>query len=188
MAELKRLESDPLRSFKFRVTFGNASTYGLGGMGFMSVSGLGNINIDVIPYREGGYNTTPHKLPGQADFPPVTFSRGLCVGDNGFMKWMTDLFDYVNGEGTTVGDSTNDFRGTIQVDVLSHPVKGGVGVPMASFILYNAWPSAISFTDLDAGAQSVVVQSMTIVHEGFRFQVADNLNNTGVRISGAIAA
>lgn len=185
MAELKRLESDPLRSFKFKVTFGNASTYGLTRMGFMSVAGIG-INTDVIPYREGGYNTTPHKLPGQSDFPPVTFSKGLAVGDNGFMKWMNDLFDFVNGDGTASGNSTNDFRTSVQVDILSHPVKGGVGVPMASFVLHHAWPSAVSFTDLDAGANSVVVQSMTLVHEGFQFQVADNLTNTGVRVNGLV--
>jgi len=34
-------------------------------MGFMTVSGLA-MTIDVIPYREGGMNTTTQNMPGQA--------------------------------------------------------------------------------------------------------------------------
>jgi phage tail-like protein len=49
-------------------------------MGFMSASGL-NITTEVIPYREGGMNTTTQKMPGQSDFAPITLSKGLIVGE-----------------------------------------------------------------------------------------------------------
>ncbi|TKK84697.1 hypothetical protein FDA94_29220 [Herbidospora galbida] len=183
MAELKRLESDPLRNFKFRVSVGRGS--GWANMGFMSITGL-SISTDVIPYREGGYNTTPHKLPGQSDFPPVTFSRGLAVGGGTqIMDWMTEIFDFTQGTTDTpsAGNSMNDFRTTIQIDIYSHPAKGGLGVPMAIFKLHHAWPTSIAFSDLDAGANAVVVQQMTVVHEGFQFALADNLNNSGVKLA-----
>jgi phage tail-like protein len=170
--ELKRLETDPLRSFRFQVTIGDGNKNRFANIGFMSVSGL-NITTDVIPYREGGYNSSPHKLPGQSDFQPVTFSRGLCVGDNQMMQWMNELFSYTQAD--SVGDPTNDFRTTVQIDVMSHPNKGGKGVVQASFKLHQAWPTAIAFSDLDAGANTVIIQQMTLVHEGFEFGIAGNL-------------
>lgn len=45
----------------------------------MAVSGL-SITTEVIPYREGGMNTTTQKMPGQSDFSPLTLSRGLAAG------------------------------------------------------------------------------------------------------------
>ena len=47
-----------------------------GQMGFMSVDGIA-MNTDMLPYREGGFNTSPHKLPGQTDFSPLTLSSGV---------------------------------------------------------------------------------------------------------------
>lgn len=182
MADLARLQSDPLRNFKFKVSIGRGT--GWVNMGFMSVSGL-STTIDVIPYREGGFNTTPHKLPGQADFPPVTFSKGLAVGDKAMMDWLKELFDVTTGSGSdpAPGNSTNDYRTTAQIDIFSHPAMGGFGTAQASFKLYNAWPQSVSFSDLDAGANAVVVQQMVLVHEGFQFNINDQLSNTSVKLN-----
>src|SRR5665811_498455 len=86
------IATDPLRNFKFTVDIAHPNM-ALGGMkmGFMSVSGL-NITTEVIPYREGGMNTTTQKMPGQSDFAPITMSRGVIIGDTGMMDWMRQLF------------------------------------------------------------------------------------------------
>ena len=82
---LSSVATDPLRVFKFEVLFhpGQALASSLGvsasssfSYGFMTVSGPA-INIEVIPYREGGDNVTTRKMPGQADFGAITMSHGV---------------------------------------------------------------------------------------------------------------
>jgi len=79
MANTRALSSDPLRSFKFNVVIlcrRRMVLRWLARLGFMSLSGLG-IAIEPLTYREGGDNLTTRKMPGQADFNPITLSRGL---------------------------------------------------------------------------------------------------------------
>ena len=81
---LSTLDTDPFRNFKFLVTFtpkGDAATFGtnFGKMGFVSVSGL-TVSTESIAYREGGYNTNVHQLPGQTSFTPLTLSKGIMLG------------------------------------------------------------------------------------------------------------
>lgn len=160
--------SDPLRNFKFRVAFHHPSFPSLfANAGFMSVSGL-NITTEVIPYREGGMNTTTQKMPGQTDFSPLTLSRGLIVGHPGMMAWMGQLFDVIQGTG-----KGGDFRATVTIKVLEHPSANTTNPPVkAAFKVYNAWPTSVAFTDLDAGANAIIVQQMTLAHEGFDFALA----------------
>ena len=79
---LSTLATDPVRNFRFLVEFlppsGTATpTWAFDAkMGFTSVSGL-TVATESIQYREGGYNTTVHQLPGQTSFSPVT-SRIIC--------------------------------------------------------------------------------------------------------------
>src|SRR5213083_2192105 len=118
-ASIARLETDPLRNFKFLVRIHHPQTPGFADMGFMSVSGL-NITTEVIPYREGGMNTTTQKMPGQSDFAPITLSKGLAVGDKAMLNWMRELFTVLQGTGT--GPMGANFRATVDIKVLAHPV------------------------------------------------------------------
>lgn len=174
-----KISTDPLRNFKFLVSINDGRRYFPVNMGFVSVSGL-NITTDVIPYREGGHNTTTQKMPGQTDFGPITLNKGLVLGDKGPMDWMRRLFSVVQGKGG--GGAGSEFRFTMDIRVLAHPVTN-VAIESspahAVFRVYNAWPTAIGFSDLDAGANAIVVQSMTLAHEGWSFKLAaktsDNL-------------
>jgi phage tail-like protein len=173
---IAHLASDPLRNFRFVVDINNKhfSTQ----MGFMSVSGL-NITTEVIPYREGGMNTTTQKMPGQSDFAPITLSKGLAVGDKQMMDWMRKLFTVMMGTGT--GAPGEEFRCTMDIKVLDHPVTDRLALPVkACFRVYNAWPTAVAFSDLDAGANAIIVQQMTLAHEGFDVKVADKIGTTSV--------
>lgn len=175
---LAHLATDPLRNFKFLVNIMHPGIPGFASIGFMSLSGL-NITTEVIPYREGGMNTTTQKMPGQSDFAPITMSKGLAVGDYHGITWMKELFTVIQGTGT--GAAGSDFRHTVDVKVLDHPVTKGSDIPVkAAYRIYNAWPTAIAWSDMDAGANAIVVQQMTMAHEGFDFKVARNIGAESV--------
>jgi phage tail-like protein len=175
---LAHLKTDPLRNFKFIINVQHPGIPGFASLGFMSASGL-NITTEVIPYREGGMNTTTQKMPGQSDFAPITLSKGLCVGDYHAMQWMKELFTVVQGDGT--GAAGADFRHTVDIKVLDHPVTKGNDIPVkAVYRVYNAWPTAVAWSDLDAGANAILVTQMTLAHEGFDHKVANNIGAESV--------
>lgn len=183
---LSTLETDPIRNFRFLVTFtpitgnGNA-TWGdkFGKLGFVSVSGL-SVSTEAIAYREGGYNTNVHQIPGQSAFSPVTLSKGIMLTDGGVHnKWMKRLFSVLTPDAASgVG---SEFRCNVDIQVLSHPnpaawdssdLKNAKKDPTDQhtsmrFRIYNAWITALSYSGLDAGANTLMVEEMTLVHEGF---------------------
>jgi len=190
------LLTDPLRNFRFLVTFkpltsvggaptsaattalGNATTFG-----FTSVSGMA-VTTDSIPYREGGYNTTVHQIPGQTTFAPITLQRGVILGYNQNYEWMRNLFATVQGGGST-RSATDNFRCDLEIAVLSHPIPSAGETAQNSpattdhvamrFNVYNCWPTAVAYSDLNAGDNALFVEQMTLVHEGFDVNWAANL-------------
>lgn len=177
------LNSDPTRNFRFLVEF---QPYGSShpmmkavNFGFTSVAGL-SMAVESIPYREGGMNTTLHQIPGQATFSPLTLTRGVHLGNDQAWRWMKRLFTAV-GPTRTSGYASYQFRSTVTIHVLQHPVNMGndTGVPSnntlamtrndpvaASFRAYNAWISSLAYSDLNAGDNAIMVEQMTLVHEG----------------------
>lgn len=184
----RMLASDPLRSFKFNVSiFNQSNTFGMGSearLGFMSVSGLGT-TIEPLTYREGGDNLTTRKMPGQADFNPISLSRGLFAGDDDNFAWMQGLFSAMYGGAPTTNvpasGTANDFRCMVYINVLEHPNNTmqaaanpyGVSYPQqdaivkVSFKLFSAWIGSLAYSDFDAGGNSVSVEQMTLNYEGF---------------------
>jgi phage tail-like protein len=189
---LSSIRTDPIRSFKFLVNIynptgsGRKSLAGKNGLGFMTVSGL-NFQTDIIPYRQGGYNTTPQKMPGQTDFSPLSLSRGALVGTSQAWDWNRQMFTVLQGTGT--GGPGDDFRGTTDVQVLDHPVTSTTNIPIKLWIrLYRTWPSGIAYSDLDAGGNGFMVESMTMAHEGFIMAWAANTPGADVPASAIKAA
>lgn len=181
----RALNSDPLRNFRFQVSINNPYITSMARMGFMAMSGLA-VNNEVIPYREGGNNTTTRKMPGQSDFGPITLTRGFMAapvstsgaavqtaGTNELYEWFTQIFSVNVGAG--FGNPTYNFRVYVLIDVLAHPVTStnsaaGIDNPApikARFILYNAWPMGYSFSDLEAGGNAVFIENLTLAHEGW---------------------
>ncbi|NBT46529.1 MAG: phage tail protein [Actinobacteria bacterium] len=195
------LLTDPIRNFRFLVTFlklpnavgtgTTASTYNTqyvpkATLGFTSVSGLA-VTTESIPYREGGYNTTVHQIPGQTSFSPITLQRGVTIGSTQNWDWMRMLFKTV--EGSTARTTSDNFRVDLEIAVLSHPIPstpGGANAGAASatdhvamrFHVYNAFPTAVAYSDLNAGDNALFVEQMTLVHEGFDCKWAADLSNS----------
>jgi phage tail-like protein len=185
------LKTDPLRNFRYLVTFipldGNATDLpggkGVAQLGFTSVSGL-SVTTESIPYREGGYNTTFHQIPGQTTFAPVALQRGMVLGTRQNWDWMRRLFATVQGGATATNIGANNFRCDVEIQVLSHPIAGS-GVDDGSgknkdhvaqrFMIYNAWITSLAYSDLNAGDNAIFVEAMTLVHEGFDVRFATDL-------------
>lgn len=174
---IAHLATDPLRNFKFNVNILHPTIKGFASLGFMTVSGL-NVTTEVIPYREGGMNTTTQKMPGQSDFAPITLSQGVAVGSGPLWQWMQKLFTVMQGTGT--GFPGEDFRATVDIMVLDHPVTTPQVPVKAIYRVYNAWPTSIAFSDLDAGANAVLMQQMSLAHEGFDMKLASKIGLNGV--------
>jgi phage tail-like protein len=184
MPALSTLLTDPVRNFKFVVSiYPNDKTtnaiFGtdFGKLGFVSVGGL-SVTTEPIAYREGGYNTNVHQLPGQSSFTPITLSKGIMLGNDQHWKWMKQLFSVFTANAT--GTAGSNFRCTVDIQVLSHPnpvmsaTTGGGAVANVEdqhssmfFRIYNAWITNVTYSGLDAGANSLMVEEMTLVHEGF---------------------
>lgn len=177
------LNSDPTRNFRFLVVFepynSNHPMQKPVNFGFTSVAGL-SMAVESIPYREGGMNTTLHQVPGQATFSPITLTRGVHLGNDQAWRWIKRLFTAV-GPSNTSGFPAYQFRCSVTIHVLQHPVNMGndTGVSIhdtdamtrndpiaASFRAYNAWISSLAYSDLNAGDNAIMVEQMTLVHEG----------------------
>ena len=169
------LTTDPIRNFRFLVKFealSDSSTLAVATatLGFTSVSGLA-VTTDSIPYREGGFNTTVHQIPGQTSFQPITLQNGVVIGKKQKWDWMRNMFATVQGGPKRTIDQ--GFRCDITIKVLAHPIpvitaaEEGVKDVAMQFKVYNAWPTAVAYSDLNAGDNSLFVEQMTLVHEGF---------------------
>jgi phage tail-like protein len=187
------LDTDPVRNFRFLVTFNPKDSTGLmpskkASLGFVSVSGL-NVTTDSISYREGGYNTTVHQIPGMTTFTPITLNRGVLLGTPQHYEWMKRMFALTSSAGN--GGVGADFRCDVQIQVLSHPNAtglagsgaGAAGSPedlhtSLRFKVYNAWITNLSYSDLNAGDNNLFVESLTLVHEGWDVHWAKDLKET----------
>jgi phage tail-like protein len=197
---VRNLATDPLRNFKFIVTITQPTAYlnavptTIQTLGFMSCDGFGQQN-EVIAYREGGDNTTTRKMPGQADFAPLTFARGamsaptgptygvLGGGTNEVYLWSQMVFSAMEGQGTA--QATDNFRTTVTIDVLQHPITNGAnaagmsgGAIKMRFYVMNAWPMGISWSGLDAGGNALLIETLQLAHEGFVAGYATNQTNS----------
>jgi len=188
---LSSLMSDPVRNFKFLVTFTTADgNWKIGDMGFVSLSGL-SVSTESIAYREGGYNTNVHQIPGQSSFSPISLSKGVLLGQDGNAQWMKRLFSVMTPS-ASVGVGA-DFRVTLDIQVLTHPNPAGTSgadspttVTAAPdqhtsmrFRVYNAWITSLAYSNLDAGANTLMVEEMTLVHEGFDVSYGTGYNGAG---------
>jgi len=183
ISRFSSIVTDPLRNFKFFAEFTPANTDVFDGdiapsvaAGFTSITGLG-INTQSIPYREGGYNTTIHQIPGMTTFTPITFQHGTLNSNYQGIKWMRGLFAAAAGEGISITPGSNDFRVNVKIYILDHPatVDGDLHqIAKMRFDVHNAWITTLQYSDLNAGDQNILFEQMTLVHEGLSVGYMNN--------------
>ncbi len=184
--------SDPIRNFKFQVQItpppnSRLGSYvdKIGDLGFAAMSGL-TVQHSMVGYREGGMNTHTHKLVGQSDFTPITFSRGVIADQAQLWRWSEFIHSWNQASlgSDSNADFGNDYRCDILVTVFDHPHSAGsyqepgqspgtvgnypLGKPRLGVKLFNCWPGAFTLSDLSAGDSGILVQQLTVHHEGFK--------------------
>jgi phage tail-like protein len=133
---------DPYVNYNFHVEID-----GISRAAFQEVTGLDS-TIDVIEHREGGWNTTPHKFPGQTKHANLVLKHGMDADK--------ELFDWHRAvvEGTT--DRRNG--AIILLDRRAQEV--------ARWNFVRAWPSKYTGPSLNAESNDVSVETVELVHEG----------------------
>lgn len=195
------LQADPIRNYRFIVSFypqimkpmggtwGEPNWKPVGRFGFASVSGFA-FNVGVQTIREGGFNATVRQVPTHVEFSALQLDRGIGLGSSQNWDWMRMMLRTVQGRAQ---GNRALFRSDIEVAVLSSPVPyanrkrsfGGEGrneyqaasddhVAMR-FRVYNAWPTSVVYSDLNAGDNALMVERMTIVHEGLDVSWGDQV-------------
>ena len=195
------IQTDPLRVFRFKAEFSAAGSSGVFDTritgfsgGFNSIGGL-TISTTPIAYREGGYNTTVHNIPGMTNYSPITLRRGALFGNDQSITWMRGLFAATSGEGLDLGNgaptqaaTAKDFRCNIKIYVMDHPNTTDTNKPRLGFLVRNAWISSLNFSDLSAAGSEVMFETVTLVHEGlsaFYTNTDGSPSDTAFKITGA---
>lgn len=176
LSDRTRASSDPVRNFKFQVQLihPDAAQFNtpFAELGFQTVEGL-SMSTEMVAYREGGWNTHPHKLPGQTDFSPLSMSSGVYHTKPGMWNLAKQMFSVQWGNGSL--PQNGQFRYDMVLRILDHPVtqgpQSGVGGSpsgaVMAFVFYNCFTAAIGFGGLNSMGNDIFIHQMTVHHEGF---------------------
>jgi len=145
--------ADPYRNFKFEVEI-----QGFVRAGFSKVSGLEE-NTEVVEYREGGDNETARKLSGQSSFGDVVLERGKSDDDD-FNQWRQQIYNPENENGE---QGTDDYKRKVVIYL-----KNKAGTRVKKWTVYRAWPMTKGEPDLDASANDVAIETLTLANEGIK--------------------
>ena len=134
---------DPYRGYNFKLSFQPAITEAH----FVEISGIG-IDVQAIPYREGGMRPAVYHVPGAVEYSPITLRYGLTSS--------RELFDWlmtaVNGRVT---------RRHVSIILLD----SDGATPVMQWDLLNAWTSRWRGSILNGLAPEVAIESLTLVYE-----------------------
>jgi len=142
MAERK----DPYKNFRFLVEI-DGITQG----GFTDVT-IPDSTQTVIEYREGDEPITSRKQPGLIKYGDITLKKGT-----------TDSLDLYNWRKLVEDGKLKEARRNIAIMVLDDE-----GKPTARWEFEKAWPSKYDAPDLKATGNEIIIENLTIVHEGMK--------------------
>ena len=137
---------DPVASYTYHVEID-----GLVIAQFKEVSGL-SVTITVIEHRENKLGGLPvlKKLPGVIDYPDIVLKRGR-INDPAFWNWIKQVQD---------GQIDAARRhGSVTLFDYAHGM-------VSKFDFINGWPSKVDIGTLGADSNTVLLESVTITHEG----------------------
>jgi phage tail-like protein len=145
---------DPYKNFKFKVKWDGRYVAGVS-----RISALRR-TTEVVLYREGGDPSFSRRSPGRSTFEPITLERGV-THDTDFEDWASKIQRFGAGPGSEV--SLANFRKDIIIDFFNE-----AGQKVLSYKVYRCWVSEYqALPDLDASANSVAIESITLQNEGW---------------------
>lgn len=145
---------DPYKVFKFRVKMDGRYVAGIS-----KVSALTR-TTEVVDHRDGDDPSTERRSPGRTSYAPITLSRGV-THDLEFERWANLAWNLEAGPGDEV--SLKDFRKDIIIELYNE-----AGQLVVAYRVLRAWVSEYqALPELDARADDVAIQSITLEHEGW---------------------
>lgn len=136
---------DPLVSFSFFVTVGDIAA------AFRECSGLGS-ESQIVEYKAGGQGGVEIiiKQPGALKWDNIVLKRGI-TSDLKLWNWRKQV-----EEGDVMGARREG-------SIVMYDQKGS---PKASWHFVRGWPASLAGPTLNATANEVAVETLTIAHEG----------------------
>ncbi|MEL7357791.1 MAG: phage tail protein [Cyanobacteria bacterium J06560_6] len=150
---------DPYKNFKFRVKWDGRYVAGVSKVGMLKRT------TEVIEHRDGGSASTVLKAPGQTKYEPIALERGV-THDKDFEQWANKVWNYGSGLGAEV--SLQDFRKDIILELMNE-----AGQVVIAYNIYRCWVSEFqALPELDASANAIAIQMLTLQHEGWERDLA----------------
>jgi len=140
----------PPWGFYYRVEFG--ITKDKNDVRFQSVSGLA-VEYDMEEYKEGGENRFAHKLPVRTKYADLVLKRGMLT-DSRVIQWCFDAF------------RDRQFMPT-DVNVILMNEKSE---PLRAWKIAHAIPKKWLVSDLNAGENSIVIETLELSYRYFTLQ------------------
>jgi len=127
--------------------------------GVTKISGLSEGEIDTIEQPDGGSNHVYKVAATKIKFEPLTIERYVdgSPEDKRFKDWFDATFKLNTPRN---GGSSVRKNGMIQ--------KLHNGQVVLTFSFTNAWVKSSKFTDLEAGATTLMKQTIVLEHEGLQ--------------------
>ena len=145
---------DPMTAFCFAVEIQGVAKDGPQAF-FKSASGLRS-ESEVVPYKEGGLNTTTHQLIGPTKWPNIVLKKGF-TGDATFIQWRESFMD----------DSPGRKLERRQGKIMQLNSKLEV---VATWHFEKGWPCKWEGPDFAADKAEISIETIEISHEGLRFE------------------
>lgn len=137
---------DPYRNFRFRVEID-----GIQQAGFRECA-FGDVTVNPIEYREGNEPTTVRKLSGLSKYANITLKWGITDSKD-LYEWMKNVID----------TGAQDKRKNIGIILIDE-----AGNDKSRWDISQAWPTKYDPADFNATANEVAIETLEIVHEGFK--------------------
>jgi phage tail-like protein len=114
---------------------------------FQKVSGLGS-SVETSPVQEGGQNLYTQALPKKIRYDNLVLQRGMVVGSVLSLEFNAamSLFKFSPSN--------------VLVTLLHH-----TGIPLAGWLFMRAFPVKWSVSDLDADANSIMIERMELSYQ-----------------------
>lgn len=158
--------SDALDRFRWKLSIISPTGATFKRAGFTSCTSPG-VTINYKSYIEGGSHMVPRQIHENAEFTPITLSRGVIStkGVDDFAIWISDAYQALNPDpGDIKSDKMRNYRRTL---VLEHLDRDGDTIK--KYTLFNCVPTAYSpSSNFDAMDESgLSIESLTFIYEGF---------------------
>jgi phage tail-like protein len=149
---------EPFKNFRFRVKWDGRYVAGV-----TRITALRR-RSETVKHNEGGDPAVGRKSPGRTEFDSISLERGIS-SDPAFESWANQVWSM----GPSSEDvKSRDFRKDVVIEVYDD-----VGRLAVAYTVFRCWVSEYqALPDLDAGANSVAIETIKLENEGWSREVS----------------